>query len=338
MKISAGVNGFGRFGQHLLRYWMLNNRTSNFEIDYINDPNLTLQESFEVLLKDKYLGEFFKNRICLDMSGFVVKLDKEVIHRIFYTNSKSASIKWLGKPAILFECSGKYTNANKCKKLLIGNTKRILISATSHNADKLLVYGYNHKEFGDDDKIVSYGSCTINAFVILANFINDCYGVLDCSVNVIHNVPEHALKGERTLTRKACSLQLIGPQLLKFISGNNFMVNYTLVPHSGVSIIDFDFRLRSRVNIREIISTLDREIKHGVLKRFYSIDDVDHGSEAYKFSPSSAVIIKENLKLVGDRLFVNAYFDNENSVNRFYDLSQYVIEQGIINRVSRKVL
>ena len=37
MKKNTGINGFGRVGLHLLKYWLDRNDESNFDIKYIND-------------------------------------------------------------------------------------------------------------------------------------------------------------------------------------------------------------------------------------------------------------------------------------------------------------
>ena len=53
----------------------------------------------------------------------------------------------------------------------------------------------------------------------------------------------------------------------------------------------------------------------------------DKGPEAHNLSTYSAVIIKENIKMIKDQVYLSCYFDNENSVNRFYDLANYVVEK-----------
>ena len=40
MKKIAGINGFGRFGLHLLKYWLDRASSSNFSIGYINDDTI----------------------------------------------------------------------------------------------------------------------------------------------------------------------------------------------------------------------------------------------------------------------------------------------------------
>ena len=66
----------------------------------------------------------------------------------------------------------------------------VLISATSWDADKTLVFGYNHQEYSPELKIISYGSCTVNAYMPFANWIHDNYQIIDSDVNVIHNIQQ----------------------------------------------------------------------------------------------------------------------------------------------------
>ena len=60
---------------------------------------------------------------------------------------KKSHIPWIGKPDLFFESSGKNTLKKDCIKFLKNNTKIIIISATSWDADKTLIYGFNNKEF-----------------------------------------------------------------------------------------------------------------------------------------------------------------------------------------------
>ena len=50
--ISVGINGFGRFGLHLLKYWLDRNADTNFRIDFINDDTLDLNAVFQILAND----------------------------------------------------------------------------------------------------------------------------------------------------------------------------------------------------------------------------------------------------------------------------------------------
>ena len=77
MKRIIGINGFGRFGLHFLKYWLDRNKESNYLIKYINDDFLTIDQSIEIIKNDKrvlfnkYKIKKIENKIC------VLKLDGE---------------------------------------------------------------------------------------------------------------------------------------------------------------------------------------------------------------------------------------------------------------------
>ena len=181
---SAGINGFGRFGLHLLKYWIERINKCKFSIDYINDKNFNILKILNIINTDKYCK----------------------INRVI-TNQESDKISWIGKVDFFLECSGKNTKRANCKKFLNGKTKKVIISATSWDCDKTIVYGFNEREISTTDKIISYGSCTVNAYVPLANFINNRYRIYMSDVNVIHNIQSYKLKNFNTLVRKFCTLE-----------------------------------------------------------------------------------------------------------------------------------
>ncbi len=52
---TAGMNGFGRFGLHLLKYWLDNISKSNFSIAYINDYVLDIKKIYNIITTDQYV-------------------------------------------------------------------------------------------------------------------------------------------------------------------------------------------------------------------------------------------------------------------------------------------
>jgi glyceraldehyde 3-phosphate dehydrogenase len=246
------------------------------------------------------------------------------VHEIVYTNKKKNEIPWVGKPDILFECSGKNTVRKDCLDFLTGETKLVIISATSWDADKTLVYGFNHDSFSRKYKVISYGSCTVNAFTPLAAFIDKKYGLENADVNVIHNIQKYRVDENYTLNRKFCTLEKSAVELLECINENNFVVNYTVIPYTGVSTIDYRFRLNNCPSIDQFLFDIEASIKDGDLHGLYDIHEVDIGPEVHNCSTFSSVFIKEGIKVIDDQVYIFSYFDNENSVNRFYDLANYI--------------
>jgi len=324
MQNSAGINGFGRFGLHLLKYWLDRNEDSNFTIHYINDSVLTLETAYNHIIHDKAVI-FNKYKVKISGSSLVFLEPNGAVHKIEYTNFVKEEIPWLGQPTLILECSGKNTVKADCDIYLQGDTKKVIISATSWDPEKTLIYGFNHHEYDDDQNIISYGSCTVNAYVPLANYLHKMYGILDSDVNVIHNIQEYRLADNDTLIRKFCTLEKSGPNLLNFLSEDNFKVNYTVVPYTGVSILDFRFRLNDGVTIKKVIDDLDHCFSQGDLKNLYAFDEVDIGPEIHNCTTFSAVFNKENAKIFNNNLYLFGYFDNENSVNRYFDLINYLV-------------
>ena len=323
MTLEAGINGFGRFGLHLLKYWLDRSNQSHFNILYINDDYLDVYKAYDLIVNDKYV-KFNKYKIQVADDYLMILEPNGTKHEILFTNCKKESIPWIGKPEIFFECSGKNTEAKNCSAYFKNNTKTVLISATSWDAERTLVYGYNHNEYNSDLKLISYGSCTVNAYVPFANWVEKKYGIVDSDVNVIHNIQEYRLQGNNTLNRKFCTLQESAKLLMESINDDNFIVNYTVIPYSGVSMIDFRFRVKELVDLNTFIKDLNEAINNGELKHLYGLDYKDIGPEVYNCTDYSTIFIKEAIKCLNDNLYLQGYFDNENSVNRFYDLANFV--------------
>jgi glyceraldehyde 3-phosphate dehydrogenase len=75
----------------------------------------------------------------------------------------------------------------------------------------------------------------------------------------------------------------------------------------------------------DIWNTIEQACTDGDLKGLYAIQDKDTGPEAHQNSRFSSIIIKENSYIRGNDIYLNAYFDNENSVNRFFDLLNHIV-------------
>lgn len=323
MKISTGINGFGRVGLHLLKYWLDRGSHANFEIDFINDDFLSINAALQIITSDKAVI-FNKYKVSISGDNLILLEPNGNKYCIRYTNTTKPGIPWIGKPEIILECSGKSTISKDCEFYLVENTKLVIISATSWDCEKILVYGFNHEEYNKNLKVISYGSCTVNAYVPLANYIHKKYGVIDSDANVTHNIQEYRLKDFNTLNRKFCTLEKVGPRVLGFMDANSFIVNYTVVPYSGVSTIDFRFRLKNKVERAKFIEELHHAVSDGDLKGLYDMDETDLGPEVYNCTTYSAVFVKDSIKVLNDNVYIFSYFDNENSVNRYFDLVNYI--------------
>ena len=69
---SVGINGFGRFGLHLLKYWIERFYNSGFIIKYINDENLNIVRIFEILNSDQYC-KINQVKLFIEKKGVLLK-------------------------------------------------------------------------------------------------------------------------------------------------------------------------------------------------------------------------------------------------------------------------
>ena len=327
MKKICGMNGFGRFGLHFLRFYLKNFKKNKFILKYINDTNLSFNKIKEIIKKDKYVKlnkfdlKFTKNSIIFFSSS---KNRQEII----FTNEKLNNIPWCSLIHYFLECSGEKSDKTNFLIKKYKNISNLLFSATNHEADKTLIYGFNHEEYKKKYKTISYGSCTVNAFVPIAHLINQNFIIRDCDVNVIHNLPEYKIfQDNYKLERRFCTLSSSGPRLLKFLNKNNFNVNYTLVPYTGPSIMDIRFRLDKKPrNLNSVVT----KIKENLIK-IYDFDKKDKNSNKYKFIESNLKLVISNSALINNNIYLSGYFDNENSVVRYNDIINYIVLQNIKN-------
>jgi glyceraldehyde 3-phosphate dehydrogenase len=322
MKIVCGINGFGRFGLHLLKYYLDRYDKSGFQISYINDDFLSIDQAIDIICNDSYV-EFRRYKVLLEDNNIVIKTPEGLIHKFIYSNNQSNNIPWIGKVDLFLECSGKHTERSASSVFLKNKTKHVIISATSWDPDATLVYGFNHLDYKKSQKVISYGSCTVNAYLPLAKYIDDAYSILDSDVNVIHNIQKYRLDDNYTIVRKFCTLEKSGPMLMPKIS-NLLKVNYTVIPYDGVSTIDFRFKVSKDLDLQGFVNDLKESINKGMLNELYGIDKIDLGPEVHNCTPYSAVFIEDQIKVINSNIYIYSYFDNENSVNRYYDLVNYI--------------
>lgn len=316
MQRNAIMNGFGRFGLHFLAYYLDRAADANFQLLQINDENLKIENMIEIIYSDHYVKINDKWNIEVHENLLVFK-NRNNTHKIAFSNLSLAKFAE-NHDGILLECSGKYTNTEVFPEL--PHIDRIFISATSLNADATILVGFNEDSFEHRHRFISYGSCTVNAYVPLAYSLNQEFGVLNSDVNVIHNISEYLLLSSPDIfERRSCTLSIMGPKLLNFLSGDNFNVNYTIIPFSGVSRIDLRFEFRELFEINDVVKVIEK-ISNKIGVNLYQFLPNDNGPQESLLTSYSTDFILSQSRKVGQAVYLSGYFDTENSVNRYYDL------------------
>lgn len=316
---TAGLNGLGRFGLHVLRSW-LDRPASPVRIAAINDTHLSLDAALGFIAGNDKIS-FADCTLSAEGGALLIARAGRPPLRIAYSHGPAQQAPWRGTTDWWLECSGLYPTAAQCRALLGGQTRRVLVSATCWDADQTLVCGYNEAALDPAAGVISYGSCTINAFVPLAAWLHRHYGVSAAGASVIHNVAPHRLAQHPHPERRDCTLERMGPQLLPFLAPHNFWIDYVLIPYAGVSLIDFRFSLSEAApSAAALLDALDAACRDGALRGLYRVAAEDDGPQSCVLSPESAVLLRPRTRLAGKELALPAYFDNENSATRYVDL------------------
>lgn len=323
-KLKTGLNGFGRFGLRLFRHWLLHRNNALFSIDYINDPFKTAAEIAQEIKSDGVAGTIPHT---VTAKGNTILINNTI--RVHVSSHTSISdITWHGDVALVFECSGKFTERRLAAQHLNGMVQKVLISATTFSADALIILGVNdHEYIPEHHHIISYGSCTLNAYLPIAKILNDAYGIQESQVHVTHSTPLRSIKKPfGSILGKPCTLEYAAPLFFPQLK-DNFFVQYRMIPYPGVSLMDMCFKLKKKPSVKKIISLLEQAAR-GAMDMHVWIEKKPKDSNYYINDPHSAIIRSSEIRSNGDYLLISSWFDNENSATRIFDLAHFVIRKN----------
>lgn len=317
----AGLHGLGRFGQHALLAWL--QAPGKVEIGFLADEVLSGEQVCALLRTHDRLDFAFADPVW--QGGCLWLSDSMGVRRSLpYFQGPATLAPWLGLPDIWLECSGRYASKAACMPFLRGNTQQVLVSATCEDADQTLLMGWNQAAWQARAKVLSYGSCTINAFVPLADWLHRELGVRDAQVQVIHNVPAYRLADCVHPLRTSCTLQAMAPRLLPWLADEQLDVLYTLIPYSGVSLLDLQFRVERPLPLAQLLHRLQHAVEQGALAGLYALPASDPGGCQVLGQPFNAVFPLSGIRLRGDSLRLSGYLDNENSAYRYIQLVKWL--------------
>ena len=308
--MKVAINGLGRIGRLVLRAYVENPR-KDFQIVAINGPAEASQHAH--LFKYDSLHGTFQGDVKTEKDALIING-----HRFALTQEKDPTkINW--DADIVLECSGKFTKKADASLHLKGNTKKVLVSAPSPDADSTIVFGVNNEALKKDHTVISVGSCTTNCLAPVAKVLNDAFGIENGFMTTIHaytgdqNIHDGSHKDIRraraagmsmvpTSTGAAKALGLVIPELAGKLNGTAIRV-----PTPNVSMIDLTFNSQKPIT-KESINAAMKKAASNVLgyteEELVSID--------YNHSPYSAIFDATQTFVVGDKLGrVAAWYDNE---------------------------
>lgn len=310
MGMKVAINGLGRIGRLVLRAYVENPR-KDFEIVAVNGPAEAAQHAH--LFQYDSLHGTFKGEVKAEENALIINGQRFALTR----ERDPAKIAW--DADVVLECSGKFTKKADAGLHLKGNTKKVLVSAPSPDADSTIVYGVNNEALKKEHTVISVGSCTTNCLAPVAKVLNDTFGIESGFMTTIHaytgdqNILDASHKDMRraraaglsmvpTSTGAAKALGLVIPELAGKLNGVAVRV-----PTPNVSMVDLTFNAKKPIT-KETINAAMKKAASNVL----GYNETELVSIDFNHSPYSSIFDATQTFVVGERFGrIAAWYDNE---------------------------
>jgi glyceraldehyde 3-phosphate dehydrogenase len=334
MTIRIGINGFGRIGRLVARA-LAEYNINDVQLVAINSPG-DISTSAHLLRYDSVHGRFKTE---------VIEGDNFIDYgrgKIRMTHERDPSnIAWGDLNIdVVMECTGIFRSKRDVQPHFEAGAKKVLISAPGKDVDKTIVYGVNHNDLTDEDKVVSCASCTTNCLAPIAKVIIDSIGIkrgfmttvhsytqdqriLDNSHTDLYRARAAGLNMIPTSTGAAKAVGLVIPELIGKLSGSAVRV-----PTANVSMLDLAFQPEMKTSAEELNAIMknaaDTNMK-GVIcytRNALVSSDLNHDPNSATFAaPLTKVLDGHLVKIV-------AWYDNEwGFANRMIDVSRVMCNQ-----------
>ena len=317
MKAKIGINGLGRIGRMVLRSIFEENH-KDLKINHINN-RADIKIACELIKRDSVHGKF-KGKVYIENNKLIVNGNK--ISYSQETNIRDISWKKHNVDIVL-ECTGKFNSRDKLIQHIKNGAKKVVVSAPCKSADKTVVYGVNHKNISDRDRIISAASCTTNCLAPVVNVLNDNFGIDKGFMTTIHSftTDQRMLdNSHRDPRRSRSAVQSIVPtstgaskaigEIIPSLKGKLEGVAMR-VPTPNVSLVELVFYTKKNLTVEKINSTFQKfskNNKNNVLKitkeKLVSID--------FNHNPASSIVDASLTSVVDKNMGkISAWYDNE---------------------------
>jgi len=334
VKVSFGVNGFGRIGRLVVRAAVENPAST---VVAVNDPFLTLEYAVYQFKYDSvhgtYPGSVTAEDGCLKIDDTKIK---------FVSERNPADIKWGEMGAtIVCESTGIFTTIEKASAHLKGGAKKVVISAPSADAP-MYVMGVNNEKY-DGATIFSNASCTTNCLAPLAKVLHEKFTIVEGLMTTIHAatatqlVVDGPAKGGKdwragrasvsnlipASTGAAKAVGKVIPELNGKLTGMAVRV-----PTADVSLVDLTVRTEKACTGDEIKAAL-KEASEGPMKGILGYTDEALVSQDFVHDPRSSIVDAKACIFLNDNFHkVISWYDNEwGYSNRLVDLAIYTADK-----------
>lgn len=329
--IRVAINGYGRIGRCVLRALHERADAQGLQVVAINEPAdlatmcyLTRYDTTH----GRFPGAVEQAEASLIVNGDVVHVSHE---------QQIENLPWRELQVdLVLECSGVYETRQDAEKHLNNGAQKVLFSHPAVAAvDATIVYGINHQQLSDDDRIVSNASCTTNCIVPVIAVLDDVFGIEAGQITTIHSVmndqPVIDAYHHTDLRKTRSASQSVIPIETQLAKGIERILPHTegrlsagaiRVPTTNVSIMDLSVWLARDVTPAELNKALHRASETR-LDGILGYTEEPLASCDFNHDPRSGVVDAGQTRVSGGRLAkVFTWFDNEwGFANRMLDVA-----------------
>jgi len=332
MAVKVGINGFGRIGRNVLRYWI---ERGQDDIDIVSINDITSAEVLAHLLKyDSVFGPF---------DGTVEAKDDAIVvngEKIGITAEKDPSKLPWGKLGVEYvvEATGIFRDREGASKHLAAGAKKVIISAPAKGEDITIVLGVNEDKYDPKaHNIISNASCTTNCLAPVCKVLLDNFGIVKGLMTTIHSytndqrildLPHKDLRRTRaaalsmipTTTGAAKAVSLVLPQLKGKMDGLAIRV-----PTPNVSLVDVVVECEKKASADEVNAAM-RKAASGPLNGILAVCDEPLVSRDFVGNSTSSIVDAGCTYAVDTLVKVMSWYDNEWAYScRVIDLIAYML-------------
>ena len=325
MKVTVGINGFGRIGRGVFR--ILSER-DDIQVVAIND--LFDNEQLAYLLKyDTVMGRFTRP---IRVDGDTLHVDDEKI--VMTEQRDPAEIPWkdLGVQFVV-EATGVFRERAALEKHLQAGAEGVVLTVPAKDEiDATIVIGVNDDELEPQHRIVSNASCTTNCLAPIVKILDEQFGLVQGFITTVHaytndqrlaDVPHKDPRRSRaaaeniipTTTGAARAVGVVMPRLKGKLDGMAMRV-----PVPNGSIVDLVCRLKKEVD-RHAVNAAVREAAAGPMARVVEYGEDPLVSSDIIGNPHSSIFDSASTRASGEHVKIISWYDNEwGYSNRVVDL------------------
>ena len=331
MKAKVGINGLGRIGRMVLRS-IFEEKHKNLKINHINN-RADINTACNLIRRDSIHGKF-NGKVDIKNNSLIINGNK-----ITYSQENDLrDISWKKNNVdIVLECTGKFNSKEKLVSHIKNGAKKVIVSAPCKRADKTIVYGVNHNNISNKDKIISAASCTTNCLAPVVNVLNNNFVIEKGFMTTIHSYTsdQRMLDNSHKDPRRARSA---GQSIVPTSTGASRAIGEIIpslkgklegiamrVPTPNVSLVELVFFTKKDLSIKKInlaFEKFSKNNKNKVLKitqeKLVSVD--------FNHDPASSIVDASLTSVIGKNMGkISAWYDNEwGFSNRMCDIAEYL--------------